>query len=422
MAHKKAKLLAAAAAVVMVAAACSSSSKSGSTTGGTVGSSGSGGAGGNKTYTIGIITDVTGPGASSNKSTVTGAQAGVVYATRNGINLKLVVGDDATSPTQALTAAQKLVQQDHVFAVLLNSAVGFGATNYLTAHNIPVVGAAEDGPEWITAMNMFSTYGAIHTNHVTTTAGLLFKMLGATTIGTLGYSISPSSSESAKATAESAKAVGLKVGYVNASFPFGSTNVGPVTLAMKSAGVDAFYAGVDPNTGFALVTGLRQAGVPLKVAFLPTGYGADTTQAGPGALSEAQNVYFGSTFEPVEMHTAATEQFQKDLAAAGIAGEPTSIDYNAYTAIGLLVRGLKAAGGNPTQASLIEALSQIHDWNALGLYGSRTMDINDRVNITAGVDNCEWFAKLVGNGFQLVPGAEPLCGKLVPGVTVTPSS
>jgi ABC-type branched-subunit amino acid transport system substrate-binding protein len=426
MARKKAKLLAAAAAVVMVAAACSSSSKSGSTsgatTGGTVGSSNSSGAGGGKTYTIGIITDVTGPGASSNKSTVTGAQAGVVYATRNGINLKLVVGDDATSPTQALTAAQKLVQQDHVFAVLLNSAVGFGATTYLTAHNIPVVGAAEDGPEWITAMNMFSTYGALHTNHVTTTAGLLFKMLGATTIGTLGYSISPSSSESAKATAESAKAVGLKVGYVNASFPFGSTNVGPVTLAMKSAGVDGFYAGVDPNTGFALVTGLRQAGVPLKTAFLPTGYGADTTQAGPGALAEAQNVYFGSTFEPVEMHTAATEQFQKDLAAAGISGEPTSIDYNAYTAIGLLVRGLKAAGANPTQASLINALSQIHNWNALGLYGSHTMDINDRTNIVGGVDNCEWFAKLVGNGFQLVPGAEPLCGKLVPGVTVTPSS
>jgi branched-chain amino acid transport system substrate-binding protein len=122
------------------------------------------------------------------------------------------------------------------------------------------------------------------------------------------------------------------------------------------------------------------------------------------------------------MHTAATEQFQKDLAAAGISGEPTSIDYNGYTAIGLLVRGLKAAGANPTQASLINALSQIHDWNALGLYGSHTMDINDKNNIVGGPDNCEWYAKLVGNGFQLVPGAEPLCGKLVPGVTVTPSS
>jgi ABC-type branched-subunit amino acid transport system substrate-binding protein len=428
MAHKKGTLLATAAAVVLLAAACSSSSKSGSSTGatsapgGTIGSSNTRSGSGGQTYTIGVITDVTGPGASGNKTTVQGAQAGGVYATRNGITFKFVVGDDGTSPTGALTAAQKLVQQDHVFAVVLNSAVGFGATTYLTAHNIPVVGAAEDANEWITAKNMFSTYGAIHTNQVNTTAGLLFKMLGATTVGVLGYSISPSSSESAKATAESAKAVGLKVGYVNASFPFGSTNVAPIALAMKTAGVDAFYAAVDPNTGFALITALRQAGVPLKVAFLPTGYGADTTQAGPGALQEAQNVYFGLGFQPVELNTPATQQFQSDLKAAGVSGEPTAIEYNAYTAVGLLVRGLKAAGAHPTQASVIAALSQVHDWNALGLYGNKTLDINDRTNIIGGVDNCEWYAKLVGTSFELVPGAEPICGQRVPGITVTPSS
>src|SRR5262249_31275863 len=249
-----------------------------------------------------------------------------------------------------------------------------------------------------------------------------FKMLGATTIGTLGYSISPSSSESAKSTAESARTVGLKVGYENANFPFGSTNVGPIALAMKNAGVDGFYASVDPNTGFALITALRQAGVHLKAAFLPTGYGADTTQAGPGALQEAQNVYFGLGFEPVEMHTAATEQFQSDLKAVGVTGEPTAIEYNAYTAVGLLVAGLKAAGAHPTQASLIKALSQIHNWNALGLYGSPTLDINNRADIIGGVDNCQWYAKLVGSTFQLVPGAEPLCGQPVPGVTVSASS
>ena len=41
----------------------------------------------------------------------------------------------------------------------------------------------------------------------------------------------------------------------------------------------------DPNTAFALVTGLRNAGANIKVAIFPTGYGGDLTQAGPGALT-----------------------------------------------------------------------------------------------------------------------------------------
>ena len=31
---------------------------------------------------------------------------------------------------------------------------------------------------------------------------------------------------------------------------------------------------------------------------------------------------------------------------------------------------------------------------------------------------CTWVTKLVGSNFQLVPGADPLCGQLIPGVTV----
>jgi ABC-type branched-subunit amino acid transport system substrate-binding protein len=74
--------------------------------------------------------------------------------------------------------------------------------------------------------------------------------------------------------ADSAKAAGIKIGYLNASFAFGSTNVQPVALAMKAAGVDGATASVDPNTSYALITALRQAGVDLKAFLLPTGYGA----------------------------------------------------------------------------------------------------------------------------------------------------
>ena len=138
-----------------------------------------------------MLQDSTGPAASGNKTAIDGVQAGVVYAQRNGYKIKYVIGDTATNPATALSAAQKFVTQDHVDAVIAHSAITFAAAPYLTAHEVPVIGAAEDGPEWITSKNMFGVFGASTPTKVTDTTGKLFKLLGVTTVGALGYSISP---------------------------------------------------------------------------------------------------------------------------------------------------------------------------------------------------------------------------------------
>ena len=410
MFKKRTRLLAVAVGAMLVAGACSSSkSNSGSGGTGTTGSSGGGG----KTITIGVLSDLSGPAASGNKTYINGIKAGILLAKRQGYTIKYVSADTQTSPAAALSAAQKLVNEDHVLVVLAQSAIAFAAAPYLNAHNIPVIGVAEDAAEWGTDNNMFPVGGALHITAVTTTFGQILKLLGATNLGTLGYGVSPSSADSAKSASKSAEAAGLKGGYVNANFPFGSTNVQPIALAMKSAGIDSFYASVDPNTGFALIQALRQAGVNLKAAILPDGYGADTLQAGPGALAEAQNVYFTLGYEPVEMNTTATKQLVSDLTATGTTGVPTYGEYNGYVSMGLLLKALQSAGSNVTQASLLTALSGIHDWDALGLWGGRTIDINDRVHVLGSVQ-CSWITKLVGTDFQLVNGAEPLCGSVLP--------
>jgi ABC-type branched-subunit amino acid transport system substrate-binding protein len=402
--------------------ACSSSKKSsGTAPSGTSSSASAAGSGGSKTITIGVITDVTGLGAASNKSTLQGISAGVVLAAREGWTIKVDVADDATNPGTALTAAQKLVDQDHVAAIVPVSSVLFGASDFLTAQNMPIVGVGEDGPEWLTAKNMFSTYGAQDETKVSTLSGVLFKMLGATTIGALGYSISPSSSESAKAAAVSSEVAGLKAPYVNGQFPFGSTNVQPVALAMKADGVDGLAAPIESSTAFALISALRQVGDPLKAAVLSTGYGGDLLQAGPGSLQDAQGVYFGVSFEPVEMHTAATEQLVSDLKAVGVTTEPTYAEYGAYTSIELLVQALDKTGPNPTHQALINALASITSWDAGGLFDNHPINPSDRGGPT-GTNGCIFVTKLVGSSFQLVPNADPICGTIIPGKTVSASS
>ena len=122
--------------------------------------------------------------------------------------------------------------------------------------------------------NMFSVIGNLDFTKVYTTTGLFLKSQGVTNLGSLGYSASPSSAAAARSAGVSAEAQGIKAGYLNDSFPFGSTNVAPVALGMKSAGVDAIVVDTEPSTVFALATALDQQGVHLRATMLPTVAGA----------------------------------------------------------------------------------------------------------------------------------------------------
>jgi len=407
------RLLVAIAAVAMVVAGCSSSSKPASSVSASSASA--------PTYTIGVLTDLTGLASSTELSVPLGVKAGVGLANSEGYNIKYVVADAATSPTGALAAAQKLVYEDHVFAVIAVSALTFSASSFLAAHGIPVIGASVDGSEWVTSKNMFSIDGTENFNKVYDVYGKFFKMEGVTNLAALGYGISPSSALSTKGTAASAEAAGIKVGYLNAAFPFGSTNVGPVVLAVKNAGSNGFYAGVETGTSFSLITSLRQQGVQMKAVLLPIGYGGDLLQGGPGAQQAAQGVYFIVSYEPVEMRTAATERFQKALKTyAGVTGDPTFNEYLAYLSVDGFVTGLKAAGAHPTQASFITAMLGINSYNADGLLGSHTLGFGlSQRGQNAGADNCSWITVFSGESFHLVPGADPICGSVIPGKTVS---
>jgi branched-chain amino acid transport system substrate-binding protein len=286
-----------------------------------------------------------------------------------------------------------------------------------------VIGGAVDSTEWTTDRNMFSVFGYPDYTKVLSTTGQFFKQVGATNVGAIGYGIVPSAAESTKGTAISAENVGLKAGYIDAQFPLGSTNVGPVVLAMKSAGIDSLEILLQRNTAFDIITDLRQQGVNLKAPVLSDGYGQALLSAGPAAIQAAQNVYFLISWEPTEMHTAATEKFQSYLRGVGFNGGPGLPEYLMYTSFDALVKGLKAAGANPTHASIINAMLNIRNYDGAGMFGGHTVGfaMDQRGIGGAGADGCEWFTLFKGNAFTLVPGADPVCGTVIPGKTVSSS-
>jgi branched-chain amino acid transport system substrate-binding protein len=389
-------------------AACSSSGGSGSSS-----SSSSSTGGGSKTITIGYVTDLTGAASSGFLTSKLGIDA---YLNRinaaggvNGIKIKYVLADTTSTPTGALTAVQKLVQQNNVFAIVENSSDFFGAEPYALQQGVPVVGSAIDGPYWGDPKdtNIFAAPGVTNENYTLSAYGQFMKSQGVTKCASLGYASSPSSALAAEGFIKSCEMAGLKSGYLNTQFPFGSTNVGPIALAMKNAGVNGLFLPTDPSTSFALVVALHLLGVKLKASLLPTGYGGDLLASKP-AVAAAQGIDFETIGQPGEANTPATRQRAADLAKVGVTGPPTFAEQEAYLALTAFVAGLKAAGPNATRQSFMQAMGKITNYDAGGLLAPEKISFRDYTPTTS----CLWVAQLKGEKFFVVPGT-PICAPLV---------
>jgi branched-chain amino acid transport system substrate-binding protein len=143
--------------LVLVGAGCSSGTKPSAASGSSA--TKPAGASGGRTYAIGVLTDMTGIISATEHNLPLGVQAGIGIAKTQGYNFRYVLADTGSSPSGALTGAQRLVEQDHVFAIIMETGFGFSAAPYLAKAGIPVFGANVDGPEWNTDRNMFSVFG-----------------------------------------------------------------------------------------------------------------------------------------------------------------------------------------------------------------------------------------------------------------------
>jgi branched-chain amino acid transport system substrate-binding protein len=391
-------------------AACSSAAS-----GGSPAASGSGsGSGG--TINAGLLSDVTGAYASG-RTMEEGVKAR--FALQNaegGVDGKKLTYEqvDTTSTVQGtLSAAQTLVQHDHVLGILDGAFNLSGAVDFLKQQNVPVVGfssASQDfGDPAFT--NMFSSTGSSNPGFlVTTTYGNFFKNQGATRVAGVGYP-DAASTNAVLATMKGAQAVGLDVAYENTSLPIGSTDVGALALNIKKSGADAIFLPILQNTAFALLAQLKEDGVTLKAAVLLTGYGQSTLSS-PPAVAAGQGYDFMTFQQQPEANTPATQKMDAALAKyAGVTGEPYYNDIQGWVLADLFIRGLEAAGSNPTAASFISGLRKVNNYVAGGLY-AKPIDFSQFGNLGIGVGpgNCVYISKLQGKTFQVIPGANPVCG------------
>lgn len=376
---------------------------------------------------IAYITDLTGEGASENASSPAGFNARIdLQNAQGGIHGHKIVGmviDDQTSPTEITTAVQDAISKGAI-GIVSQSPVFFLAAKYPQQAGIPVTGSYDDGPEWGEQpyTNMFaSDNGSINPKYpVNTQIGDFLKQHGGTVLGTYGYSISPSSSRAAIATAKSFEHAGGKVGVLDTTVPFGGVDFTGEALVAKQRHVNALVPNMDTNSNYALATALKQDGVKLKATLFATGYQPSVISS--SAWKDLQGDYFLSLFRPWSLPNAGTKQMQSAMQKYAHFTKkqfPTFGQYESWSGAELMIDGLLKAGKNPTSASTIKALRSISDYNANGLLPVTLNYTNDFGKDPA--KTCTWVLQAAKSGFTDV-SSQPYCGTDLPGTSTAGSS
>ena len=374
-----------------------------------------------KDVTLGYISSQTGVAASTHRNAHTACKARVdAENAKGGVNgrkIKVEYIDDKSGGGN-LTAAQDLVQNRNVFAVVDNSAFAFLAWRYLKDQGVPMIGGGFDGSYYYNKgnENIISGLGS-----GTPVPGLTYdtvtkvmKQMGATKVAAVGYGVSPSSSESAKATETyGAKAQGLESVYLNNTLEFGGTDVGPVVLGIKNSGADGLYLPLDSDTNFAIVQGLQQNGVKMKANILATGYSQDLLDQ-PIAKTITPNDVMFSTYKPIELGGNAIKTFLSALKRGGLSGVPDYGSYLGYITCDMAILGLKNAGKTPTRQSFVDGIRKTNGgvYDGAGLM-CKPIDLSYENFGKISPTSCTYFVGVENGKFKVLNGGKPLTGKLV---------
>ena len=210
--------------------------------------------------------------------------------------------DDGGDAARNVTAAQQLVEEEEVFAIISESNAGDASGEYMNDQSVPVVGWQLGLPVYGTYPNYFGFQNAntkdIKTDYTSRNADVV-KALGGTKLAVVGNSVGNSATFIEQVADAANKTKGLKTVYKNHDIPVGTTDFGAVAEEIKQSGADSMYTALDNTANTGLMGALKQAGVTLKPGRVPR----RLRPAGVGSRRAYDDVYFGIEFKPFELAT-----------------------------------------------------------------------------------------------------------------------
>ncbi|MFM8304984.1 MAG: ABC transporter substrate-binding protein [Actinomycetota bacterium] len=323
-----------------------------------------------KEIQVGALIGKTNPTGVPYQDVVTGAQARFDAINKDGgvfgRKFKIVkTYDDQTRSSKNILGARALVEENKVFAALVATQTFSGADVFVRSgtpafgYNIQV--------EWSRGPNLFGTYGSYNCPDCPSVSpAVAAKGVGAKRAAILAYGSSPSSSSCAGAIRTAFDKWGPKVAVFDTSLSFGfsANDISGAVQAMKDNQVDFVATCMDLNGEVNIKKALVAAGLPDVKFYAPQGYDTETIKE----LGDELNGFtFPVQFVPFELAKGnpGMTEFVKAMKARKL--NPTENLLVGWVGASLLYEGIKAAGKNFTQASVVGAINRITDWTANGM-------------------------------------------------------
>jgi ABC-type branched-subunit amino acid transport system substrate-binding protein len=323
---------------------------------------------------IGIISSRTGPLAGYFNGLAPGMIAYFkTVDAKGGVNgRKIVVTanlDDGGSSTQFTQDTHTLIDQDHVFAVGVASY--WFTPNYFVSTRTPTYGYNVSG-NWQTWPNLFAVGGSTQIySSANSTYSYWLKKIKAKSVAFISYGPSISSSYGACSTySKEMKSLGYNV-YADVSAQLGGSFSSDVQR-MQEAGTQAVVSCMQASDNLTLSRDLQQYGLNVKQLWL-NGYdqtllNQDTKLMQGVYIDNAANVPFeaadtsryGNTYAGMQQYVGSMNKYEPSFTYNNVSNQ-------GWQSAALIVAGIKAAGSNFTQASVVSATNKLTNFTAAGL-------------------------------------------------------
>src|SRR6266511_1465686 len=274
--------------------------------------------------------------------------------------------DQLGSNTQEV---QGLISNDNVFAVLPVDVLLFTGGNLLAQSGIPTFGwniNAEWGSETAPgAPNMFGEKGSfLCFTCPNQTLPWLAKTLHKKKVGVLAYTVDQSADCAKGMQASFEKYPSAKVEFVDTSLSFGVTDLSSDVSQMKDKGIDLVTTCMDNNGTLTVAKEMKKQGLNAPL-YLPNAYDQEFMKTN-GQFFEGSYVQTFFTPFQVKNKPAGLKAFLKWIKKTG--GPQTENALAGWANADLFYQGLKAAGPDFTRQKVIDAINQMTNYTAGGIY------------------------------------------------------
>lgn len=359
-----------------------------------------------KEVVLGSHLDLSGPAASAMAPLRNGMQMRIDEANEaggiHGRKLRLIVEDNAGQPQQAVRAAQKLINKDEIFA-FINS---FGSGTNLAAIKPAVEAGVVYFAPWGASIAFQSAaksplvFTTVSNYHTTTATGVSWaiKTWGVKKIG-LVYQEGPYGDLLKMGMKQALDAYGLQLA-AEAGFKPGDIDLSSQIARMKQAGVEMILVGAVVREAIAAMAEVKKLGwTDVKVmTALP---GRNPTVADLG--KETVEGLYGIGGWRLAYYDTASPPVRKWMESyrARFKTEATDIAFNGYSYTDWFLKGLQAAGNDPTSDKLVKALQGTSQEDS-STYGKQTFKNNHIDPEMVEIDQIK--------GGRWVPVTKPMTG------------